>query len=186
MNSSRSFAARTPQYNFTPADHGLLAWSFPVTEAGNNSTLTAGVVTLVRVKLDTAQTISNVHCYIVTAGSGLTSGQCFGALFDTSGTRLGLSADQATAWASGGDRPMALTTPYAATAGHYYVALLANGTTPPALARSTSAGTPAGNYGLGVAASRFATIGTGQTAMPSTVAPASFGRSVAGFWAGLS
>jgi hypothetical protein len=75
--------------------------------------------------------------YVVTAGSSLTSGQNFAALYDSSKNLVGITADQATAWGTTGEKVMALTTPYVVTApGLFKGAMWSVGTTPPAFART--------------------------------------------------
>lgn len=166
------------------AANGLLAWSFDPAAAVNNSVLTAGVLYLTKVVLAAPATITNLLAFVVTQGNSLTSGQNFAALFDSSGTQRGITADQTTAWGSNGAKTMALTSPYAAAAGSYWVALLANGSTAPAFARS--AGTAVGNIGLAAASYRFGTSGTGQTAVPASVTMGSMGSSAVALWVGVS
>lgn len=175
-----------PRTTWEAADHGLLTWLADPALCQNSQTPAsgAGVLQLVRLHLPVAATVSSVCLYVSTAGSGLTSGQCWAGLYSTAGALLSaVSADQSTAWASVGLKSMALATPQSCAAGDYYVGWFANGTTLPAFLRAV--GSSAGNAGLAAASARFATGATGQT----TAAPASAGTlagSSAGFWAALA
>lgn len=174
-----------------PADHGYLSWSTPIYAAQLTSLMSveaaAGTLRLSRNRRVAAGPVTNLVTYVTTAGSGLTSGQCFGALYDASGNLLGSTADQSVAWASGGLKSMALAGgPVTVPAGDYYVGLWYNGTTAPTLLRAglgiapsqINANQSAGNYDVAFA-------NTGLT----TTAPNPFGATTAGsllWWTALS
>lgn len=151
-----------------PEDHTLLAWAFDPTGAdGAGSLLTNGVILLVSVFLRVPQTIAKVGFSIAVAGSGLTAGQNHAGLYDSAGNRLSTgSAD--TAFTATGYQTVTLGAAQAVTPGRFYVALLANGTTPPALAAETASAATA-NAGLTATTARFATNSAGQTSLPSTI-----------------
>lgn len=167
-----------------PWDHNLLAWSYDPVGAINNSVVTGGVLYLIKVRMGPAATITNVIVQVAIAGTTLTADQNFAALYDSAGTRVGVTADQTTAWGSTGTKTMALTTPYVAAAGTYYVGLLANGTTPPQFARSS--GFSLINVGLSAGSYRYSTSGTAQTATPASVTLASAAAASISYWAALS
>lgn len=172
---------------WVPSDYGLLGWSYPPEVVQNNAVVSNGVVTLIKIKLSTAQTITNVIAHVTTAGSALTSNQNFAALYNSSGNRLGVTADQSSAWASAGTKIMTLTTPVSVSAGTYYVALLANASTPPAFGCTTGgSSTMIANLGGTGASARFGSVLSAQTSMPSSFTPSAVSGSVAAFWAGLS
>lgn len=190
---SSSQAARSdhihPRGEFEAVDHGFLAWSYdPAGATGANTALTnAGVLNLIKLHLPVAQLITNIHAFLVTNGSGLTSGQCGAALYQN-GQLLGVSADQSTAWASGATK--LLTMPLngglgvQAQAGDVYVALWYNGTTGPAFSRD--GGTSAIiNAGLTAANARFGSANSAITTTPpnslGTIALASLAM-----WAAVS
>src|SRR4249919_4225763 len=105
-------------------DRGWLAEAAPIHLTSTNAAAaTAGRLELIKVKLPAAASVTNVLMYMTTAGSGLTSGQCFGALYTEAGARVGVSADQAASWAgSTGVKTMALASgPFSCAAGNYYV-----------------------------------------------------------------
>lgn len=121
-----------------PADVGFKAWTFDPVQNEGNHTLTSGRAEFIRIRLGAAASITGVGFHLQTNGATLTAGQNFAALYDTSGNRLAISADQSTAWTSGaGDnKSSAFTAPYVASAGDYFVAFLAVGSTPPVIGRA--------------------------------------------------
>jgi len=106
---------------------------------------------------------------VQTAGSGLTAGQCFAALYDSGKNLLQTTADQSGTWNSGGIKNMTISS-QAVSAGKLYVGWFYNGTTPPRFLANTS-GTNVVNGQLSAANSRFATADTGRT----TTMPGSLG-----------
>ncbi len=175
----------------TPARHSLLEWNYdPIAASATTSaasTLTAGAVTLVKFTAQTTGTINNIIAQVLAAGATLTSSQNYAAIFSMAGTRLGITADQTTAWGSTGLKTMALTSGVAVTAGtDYWVAFLSNGTTPPKFTQAAGTVVTA-NAGLTTSTYRFATNGTGQTSMPGSIAPASnTGTNAVTMWVALS
>ncbi|MFF8485174.1 hypothetical protein [Streptomyces antibioticus] len=178
-----------PGNEWSPTDQGLTAWSFdPASCGASGTTLSAGFIYLVELLLRQPATINRVHAVLGAAGSGLTSGQCLAGLYDSSGARVGITADQATAWATAGNKAMALTAPYAAAAGKYYAAYLFNGTTSPSFAAGSTHGatfTP-GNANLSAGAYRFCRSASGQTALPSTITLASCTPDANNLWSAAS
>lgn len=175
----------------TAVDSGLLAWSFDPTIATQTFLTTAGVLYLSRVVLTGQQTITNGLVGLTTAGGTLTSGQNFLALYNSSGTRIAVSADQTTAFATAGLITAAWTTPVSnAAPGIYYVGVLCNGGTAVTLASGTTlkpGNVSLGNAGLTTATSRYLTSGTSQTATPSSVTLGSASGNIAAtIWAAIS
>jgi hypothetical protein len=171
------------QGGFTPADHGLISWSYDPQLNTTTSIPTAGTLLMIRQKVKRSVTINNLCISIFTGGATLTSGQCFAALFDSGLVRRGITASQHTAWQSSGSKIMALTTPYAATPGDYFVGLYWNGTTGPSIGRAASQSSA--NFNLSGSTSRVATADTGlTTTMPSTAAALT--KLDVAYWAGLS
>lgn len=168
-----------------PAETGYLAFNFaPELSQGSTALGANGTVYAQRLWTPIAISVTNVHLHVGTAGATLTSGQNFAALYNSSKTLLGTSADQTTPWASAGMKTMALSGgPYAVAAGFFYVSVFANATTRPAFAR-------AGNFAivnglLSTANSKWATADTGRTTtMPATMG--AFTAAVVAYWAGVS
>ncbi len=70
-----------------------------------------------------------------------------------------------------GTKTLALSAPYAAAAGKYWVAILANAATAPTIFRNGS--TLSASPGLSAATARFALNGTALTALPASITPGS-------------
>lgn len=168
--------------------YGFVALPYDPVSAGASSLLASGTVYMIRVDIAAPATFTTITIPIFTAGSGLTAGQNFAGVYTAAGTRVAVTADQSAAWATSGVKSMALTAPYAAAAGTYYIALLANGTTPPGVLRSVSTGAVEGvlNFGLTPATARWTTGPTGQTTLPLSVTMASRTLANISFWAGIS
>lgn len=168
---------------WTPPKMGLIAWSYDISNATLNTQPTAGTLSMVRLPIPAATTVTNVILAVATAGSGLTSGQCFAGLFNSSRVLLSSTADQSTSWNSTGAKIMPLAAAQAVTPGDYFVGFFYNGTTAPAFARAASA--PFINLGLSTANSRYATADTGRTtSLPATAATLAAGTIA--YWVGVS
>ena len=156
-----------------PADRGLIAWTQPPYVLTGGSLLgVAGALHLRRLRRVPACSVTSIVTYVGGAGSALTSGQCFAALYTAAGELIAQSVDQATAWASQGVKTMTLAGgPYTLPGGDYYIGVWFNGTTAPAIARSASYATAMTNVGLSAPNFEAATANTGVT----TTAPASLG-----------
>lgn len=148
--------------SFAPADNNLVAAPFdPANATGTFTLTTAGTVYVVKAHLPVGGIVTNVVVPVTTAGSVLTSGQCFAGVYQA-GTLIGTTADQATAWASTGALITALTGgPFTLGAGDVYIAAFFNGTTGPTLSAGNK--TVLVNVGLGATVSRFGTADTGRT-----------------------
>lgn len=172
---------------FRPADHNLLAWTMDPALPAGATILAGGVLHMARIKLPEDSTVTNVIACVTTGGSSLTAGQNFGALYTSTGTRVAITADQSASWTGAGAKTMALAGgPYALTAGTYYAALLANGTTPPQFLRGHGVSTSTLNIGLTSTAGRSLTSGTGQTTPPVSVTLGSAGLDFKAWWLALS
>lgn len=174
-----------------PAGQGLLAWSADPATAAGGVTTSAGAVYTVRVTLPAAAVVSKLWVVITAAGGTLTAGQNFLGLYSSAGTRLALTADQTTPFASTGILDAALTAPYSAAGGNYFVAVLCNGGTPITLASTSgiAAGSVAiGNAGLTAAGGyRFGFAATGATSLPNSFDPTLIVPNItANFWAAVT
>lgn len=174
---------------FRPTDHNLLAWTYdPAFTQGGNSVI-AGTVYLGKLLLENASSVTNVIATVTTLGSGLAAGQNFSGLYDSAGTLIAVTADQTTAWSSGGTgaKTMALSgAPYSLGAGAYYVSLLANGTTPPGFLRAQSVSQSTLNIGLTAATGRYLSSGTGLTSLPASITLGSATPDFHAWWFALS
>jgi len=168
---------------YLPADHGFQAWAYdPARCSSTNTLVTAGVLNMVRVKLANAGTLSKFYLYVAAAGANIAN--CFVGLYDSSGVRQATTADQSSNWTSTGVKSISFSVNYAAAAGFYWLGILVGtATTAPAFARATpTSSTGLVNANLGVSSARFATIGTGQTALPSSITPGSLVLSDVAYW----
>ena len=172
-----------------PTDQGLVAWTMdPASCTTSGTTLSLGYIYFMEVILRAPTTITSLCAVLGSAGSGLTSGQCLAGLYTSSGTRVGVTADLSTTWNSAGDKTMALTSPYSAAAGKYYVAFLVNGTTSPTFACGSTLGaafTP-GNAHLTSGNYRFCRSGSGQTSLPSSFTMTSATADANNVWAAVA
>ena len=158
---------------FRADDHGYLTWSLDPTRCTvySSAATTHGQISLTKVKIvNRATVVTNIIAALGAAGTGLTSGQNFAGIYDASGTRLAVTADQTTAWGSSGVKTMALTAPVTLAVGTYYIALLSNGSGGGLQFAADGIGlTGTTNAGLTTATSRALTIGTGLTALSSSL-----------------
>lgn len=157
---------------WAPADHGMDAWAYDPVLVSTQTVSVAGTLYAQRLKRRSATSVTNVILHVGTAGSSLTAGQCFAALYTGAGVLVAVTADQSGSWNSTGVKTMALVGgPYALAAGDYYVAYFSNGTTPPSFGRvSTTGGSGGANTGLTAPNLRACSADTGlTTAMPSTM-----------------
>lgn len=135
----------------------------PATATGTTA-LVVGTLYLMKVAVAEARTLTQVGLNVTTAGAGLVA--CYAGIYDAGGNLLATSADQATAWATTGEKRV--TVPgVAVNAGYYYAAFLvgAGSTTSPTVSMAQGVS----NWNLGASVGRSLTNGTGLTALPATV-----------------
>lgn len=172
---------------FLASDTSFLAWNYDPAFMSTGQVLTTGVVYLVRINVRSPMTVTNVDLFLSTAGLSLTANESFAGLYNSSGTLIGATADQSTAWTSGSAvmKTMALVGgPYALSTGYYWVGIVSNGGTPPTLGRWSSFALGSSNAGLAAAGYRWATNGTG-TAL-ANITPSANTSYQQQIWAGLS
>jgi hypothetical protein len=168
----------------SPNVNGLAAWSVdPASASSSSANPAAGTAQVAGIDV-AAGTVSSIWMYVAGAGSGLTTGQCFAAIYQ-GGALLGATADQSTAWQSTGAKQMALTAPVTVAAGEVQVIFWSNGTTQPTFNRAGSGGSV--NLGVSGATARFGTANTGlTTAAPSTLGTVSTASTAIAWLIGLS
>ncbi len=168
---------------FDPVYDGVLAQSFPLVglfenASGSNMRPTSARLDSVLIPILTTISVTSIRIMFNQSGSALTAGQNKIALFSvsgTTGTKIGETADQATAWVGTATEPFDMAIvggPISITGGagiYIYATILSVGTTPVGL----RAGAVTTGYNLGLAAHkrRATVIGnlTGQTSIPSSV-----------------
>lgn len=179
------YAAGNALGQANPADHNLIAWAYDPALAINGQLVTNGTVYLVKVHVPVGASATKVYWHVSTVGVTAVAGQNHVGLYSLAGTRLattGVDADVT----STGLKTTTIASQALATGGDYWVALVFNAATAPTLARSNGLTGAGGliNVGLSPAAYRFATAGTGQTALPASITPGSNAQGLA-LWAGI-
>lgn len=165
-----------------PSDHAYIAWVYdPVFTSGSGTVNSSGLY-LSAMYIRATTTISNIVIYIFTAGATLTTGENFVGLYNQSGVLLSGSADQTTTFTGTGAKTIPLTTPQTVGPGLYWAAVLANGTTGPALARANTNITAMMDIGLGANAYRFGLLAGAGTTLPASFTPSSLTIPGAPFW----
>lgn len=160
-----------PRYVPDALDHGYLAWNYDISTGSTSYILTAsGTITVCKLPIPIAMTVTNVVVFLSVLGATLTAGQSFIALYDPSKNWVVQTADLAATFSgTTGEKVIPFTSPQSIAAGTYWLAIWSNGTTMPSF-RSKS-NLSSANAGLSAANSRWATANTGVT----TTAPASLG-----------
>jgi hypothetical protein len=174
-------------------DQSLAGWTYAPREVqGGTVQPTAGLAQVARIRV-LSSTVTNIHFYVTSGGSSLTSGQCFAALYNDAGALLGAGAVTASAhgtgaagWGDAGLKTMPLSVGQAVTPYAWYRVLWwFNGTTGPTLARAANTAAASLNAGQSAPTLQFSTADTGLT----TAAPANIGSQTGqatAWWVGLS
>lgn len=159
----------------SPADQGLLAWTGDPNDAGHVTAQSAGGVagriTLVQMLLRKPITWSNVWFGLAGVDSGASLTNCYFGVYDSAGALRGVTADISSSLMSGATgKSVPLVTPFTATPGEYYIALLLNGnwTTNLLTLKATGAGITV-NCGLSAPRLRYSNMLSGQTSLPATL-----------------
>lgn len=153
-----------------PSDQSFLAWACDPAVANVSNTPTAGTVYLTRIVLRRPGTINSIGVGIVTNGVGVANG--FLGLYNSSGTRVGVTAATTFAPSFAGYSPVNLVTPYVASPGVYWVAILVgSATTMPVFMGmgSTVAQVNLANANTVAAANRYAINGTAKTSLATSL-----------------
>ncbi|MCL8016957.1 hypothetical protein [Streptomyces sp. AS02] len=171
----------------TPAAHGIAAWCYDPALAVNSTAVTGGTLYLVRVNIAAAVNVTKIYWWAGNSGSSPVSGQNQVGLYNSSGTLLAsatVDGDISTA----GLKTTTITSQALTAGSFYWVAMLFNASVTPTLTRASgwTGVAAAANLGLTAATSRFATNGTGRTALPASITPGSnVGTDFAGPWAAV-
>lgn len=174
--------ARWAALGILPRYHNLLAWNFdPMLASSTAANTGAGQRGYYKVPIHEDMTVTAAGIYVATGGTGATAlANCFLGLYDASGTRLGVSADQSTAWATVGFKSAALTADAAGSLNlsggpdsYVYVGEIVGtmSTTAVGFARNVSGSSGIPNLNLSGASLRAGVNGSGQTTLPATFTP---------------
>lgn len=150
-----------------PREHGLVAWTGDPITVPSSVASSAGAIVLSALYVNRAVSITKILWGIGTAGSGVVAGQNFIGLVDPSGTVIATVGVDARVTTTG-----LFTETISSTAllpGTYRVAFLFNATGMPQVYRHDSLNAALVNVGITSAANyRFATNGSGATALPGS------------------
>ena len=170
----------------TAVDQNLITWNFPPGTNMVATTITSGTVNMSKIWIRQNLTVTNMVAGIGTVGAALVAGQNFAGLYDSTGTRIGVTADQTAAWGTTGGKVMALTAPVAVTPGPYYVAILSNAGTTPAFARGSALVASIANINTTAVDGVWTTGPAGQTSLPASITMASRTLTGNAMWVGAS
>lgn len=184
-------AGPTAYYPNTPAHYGLLSFSAPPETVSATAPVNAGWGYYVKILVPFTQTFASM---VVMQSAGSTGGaNMYLGLYDQSGTRLGVSADQSSVFTAAQNRAVTLTadspgslTVTGSTSQYVWAGLLiGTQSTTPVTYRATSAGSgAAGNPNVTGSSQWAGSLGTGLTALPTSFAPGSL-TAAQRFWVGL-
>jgi hypothetical protein len=175
------------------AANNFLAWAWDVAAGGGTGTIMlGGSVYLIGVNLQSPQTITNINWYQTVNGSAPTAGQSQAGLYSAAGgapVATCTASATATALASGtGLITCALSAPFAAAAGFYWIGLVFNaGTLPTVLRNNAGASSTILNTGCTTANFRSCVNGTlVTTLLPSITVGSNSQTNLITIWGALS
>ena len=172
-----------------PNDHGYLNWSTDPGNATGGANPATGSVRMVKLpRLPQSYTITSVTAFVSTAGVALVANQCFAGIYDSTGTRQGVTADQSAVWNTTGLKNMALTAPFVVPSqADMWVALLYNGTSCSFAVGATVSGfNDLFNANLTAANARYTIGPSTQTSLPASVTMASRTNSSQSTWVAVA
>ena len=171
----------------TPAAHGIAGWCYDPALAVNSTALTNGTLYLTRINIAANVNVTKIYWWVAITGSSPVAGQNLVGLYNSSGTLLA-STNVDAAISTAALRTTTITSQALTAGSFYWVGMLFNASVTPTLTRASgwTGVDTAANLGLTAATYRFATNGTGRTALPSSITPASnVGTDFAGPWAAV-
>lgn len=185
MSVRRGYPPYGPATAITPSDFGYKAWAYDPMNALNATAPTTTNVYVSRLQFRGDDTVTSLVYGIVSiAGAALTAGQCFAGLFDSTGARVGVTADLSGSFGTTGELTFPLTAPTPVSAGFYWSAILMVGSTIPTFARAQGQITNLGSAQVVAAQRRFALAATAQTSVPLSFTPSSLTTVLTqNFWA---
>jgi hypothetical protein len=162
-----------PAGQWTPGDDGLVASTFvdPAIATGNADP-PGSRICMARVRLDRSSFVSKIRVFLMSGGTGMTTGQNFLALYDADGNRILVTGDQSTAWAGGKGEILATVSGQNLAPGYYWIGILMNNTANDPIFSgidpAVGAGQPPQISNGGVPRWMFQST-AGATSMPSTL-----------------
>lgn len=158
-----------------PSEQGLLAWTYDPNMAGHvtaqSNAGVAGRITLVRIPIRRTITWSNIWLGLSGVDAGASLSNCYLGVYNAAGTLMGTTADISSSLMSGATaKALALATPFTATPGMHFIAMLLNGTwTTNSLTFKASGAGVSVNANLSAPNLRYSNILTSQTSLPSSL-----------------
>ncbi|WP_217553173.1 glycoside hydrolase family 55 protein [Streptomyces sp. GbtcB6] len=167
-----------------PREHGLIAWTDDPNRVSSGKAGTAQRLYLAALYVPRPVTATRLVWGINTAGASPVTGQNFVGLYDSAGTRLASVGVDARMTATG---PFTETIDADLTPGLYWVGFLFNASTMPAVYRCGDLNATLLNVNLAgtPARLRYATNGSGLSALPDTISPAGNTAAQYSYWAAL-
>lgn len=160
-----------------PNDHGWKAWTVAPGACGASDAQTTGSVRMIRIPaLPQSYTLTSIKYFIAAVAVTPVAGQNFAGIYDSAGTRLGVTADLSADITSLGMKTFTLTAPIVIAANApIWVAVLFNAATPPTgVAQAAVTGRETLFNGDLTAATALYTSGpAGQTTLPASITMAS-------------
>ena len=177
----------------TPQQHSYTEWNYdPIGIQSSGGAVTAGTIYRAKCTVKNGGPVTTIDYDLGTIGTGTAPANAFFAIYDDTGTRLAITADFSGTLSSGstGVRSVSLGGTVNLIAGlDYYVEFLIGTQAGTAAITVARAGTVIGVLSANQtnAQSRFATESTGQSALPSSITPATVNSTTQGlsFWFGL-
>jgi hypothetical protein len=166
-----------------PRENGAIAWTYDPASVRSDKLLTNGTLYLASVYVPRSVTATKLMWGINTVGVTATAGQNFVGLYSSAGTRLASVGVDARITTQG---LFTETISAALTPGQYWVAVLVNAATAPKLYCGSDLNGTLLNFNTAGATLRFATNGTGLTALPASITPSSNTAVQACLWAALA
>lgn len=170
-----------------PGIHGIASWCYSPALAVNSTQVTGGTVYLTRIDIAADVTVSTLYWWVGNVGASPSAGQNEVGLYDSGGSLLA-AANVDSDISSSSLKETSIASQALSAGTFYWVGMVFNASATPTLTRGsgwTGVG-GATTIGQDPAEYAFATAGTGQTALPSSITPASnAAASFAGPWAAV-
>lgn len=194
IQTSVNTLENTAPYAPGASDAGAIAWTAdPMYAWQLAGRIVTGVLHIMAVYVKSSVTTNNGIVAVGNAGSSINAGQAFAALYNAAGTRVAVTAAQDTTWNSVGLKVMPWASPAALTPGLYWIGLIAAGATLPTFLSSVASApgqtyVDMVNFGTTVSTLRYGVNGSGLTAAPASITPASNTKPTTAwpYWAAIS
>jgi hypothetical protein len=183
--ASPTAAAPTKATTPLAEDQNLIAWTYDPLVSSTSTTVTNGTVYLAAVNVRKASTATKAFFIVNTAAVTPTAGQNFVGLYDASGNLLNATGIDSNI-TSVGLTTVTLSASQSLSAGVYWIALLINAATPPAICRAGATQLTALNVNLSAATLRFAVNGTSKTALTAIIPSSNSASGIFAMWAAIA